>query len=366
MNNRKVSIINNTNAVKYSLIFMKFCILNIFLILLFPLIIYLIGYENYWDNRGLFIIIILAVIILDIIGALIFFVLASKRIVVLQENDKILFWKIPKKININASGQVNVGNVIMQNSDDAFSSIIGLILVTNGVKEAYNSIQENRDLGKITNYEMKDLLRHPYLKSKYYENCKVIKDTKSFTLYSGDALKKDGTFFKNCFKIKKDYDNKKIKYLKIIFNILVYILIIALTFLNINKNMTKEYNFLNDLNIKLSEFQIEKVTDIGNTNFYESSDFDINISYKYDSIKDFSITTTNTDLEKIEEIIKVIYDDKEMIQWFVTNITSNLNNLMVTNAEQFSECKEVDYYYNNRVSYNEQNVIEIYFSAMIY
>ena len=366
MNNRKVMIKNNNSALRYALLSGKLFLLNLFLMLLFPLIIYLLGYEKYWNINALIIVILLLMSIINFAIALIFGILSSKREIVLQENDKILFWKAPKNIDITTSGQVNIGNVIFQNSNDAFSSVIGAILATNGVKEAYDFMKEYRDLGKITNYELKDLLKNPYLNYKYYENCKIIKDTNSFTLYSGNMLKKDGTFSQINFKIKKDYYNKNIKSLNIFLNLLIYVLIIILSILNINNNMTKESNFLNDINVKLNEFQIEKVNNIGNTNYYESSDFDINISYKIDSIKDFSVTTTNTDLGRIREIAEIIYNDEETINWYITNIITNMNNLITTKTEQFSEWKSTKFYYNTRIYYNEQNRIEIYFSAKIY
>ena len=366
MNNRKVMIKNNNSALRYALLSGKLFLLNLFLIVLFPLIIYLLGYEKFWNINIIIIMILLFVSLIEFVVALIFWILSSKREIVLQENDKILLWKAPKNIDITTSGQVNIGNIIFQNSNDAFSSVIGAILATNGVKEAYDSMKEYRDLGKITNYELKDLLKNPYLNYKYYENCKIIKDTNSFTLYSGNMLKKDGTFSQINFKIKKDYYNKNIKSLNIFLNLLIYVLIIILSILNINNNMTKESNFLNDINVKLNEFQIEKVNNIGNTNYYESSDFDINISYKIDSIKDFSVTTTNTDLGRIREIAEIIYNDEETINWYITNITTNLNNLMATKTEQFSEWKSTKFYYNTRIYYNEQNRIEIYFSAKIY
>ena len=366
MDNRKVMIKNNNSAIKYALLFGKLFLLNLFLMILFPLIIYLLGYEKYWSINVSIIVILLLMSIINFVIALIFGILSSKREIVLQENDKILFWKAPKNIDITISGQVNIGNVIFQNSNDAFSSTIGAILAVNGVKEAYDSMKEYRDLGKVTNYEMGYLIKNPYLNYKYYENCKVMKDTNSFTLYSGNILKKDGTFSQINFKIKKDYYNKNIQNLNLFLNLLIYILIIVLSILNINNNMTKESNFLNNINEKLNEFQIEEVNNIGNTNYYESSDFDINISYKIDTIKDFSVTTMNTNLEKIEEILEVIYNDKETINWFITNITTNLNSLIITKTEQASEWKSPQFYYNTRVYYNEQNTIEIYFSAKLY
>ena len=366
MNNKKVIVKNNSSALRYTLLFAKFFVLNLFLMLLFPLAIYLLGYEEFWEINVIIIVMLLFMSLIEFVIALIFLVISSRREIILQENDKILFWKSPKNIEVTLSGQVNAGNIIFQNSNDTFSSAIGAILAINGIKEAYDSMKEYRDFGKITNYELKDLLKNPYLNYKYFENCKIIKDTDSFTLYSGNMLKKDGTFLQKNFKIKKDFYNKNIKNLNLFLNILIYVLFILFSIFNIKSNITKQNNLLNNFTTELSKFQIEEKNNFANTIYFESSDSHIIISYKIDRIDDFSITTTNTDLGRIKKIIEIIYNDEEAVNWLITNITNNLNDLKATKTQKTSELGSDKYFYCTRTYYNEQNDIEIYLSASIF
>lgn len=205
MNNREVLVSNDTKYSSYFKVFTISIALDLIFLLIFPLTIMLLGYEEFsnYDWISLWLIIL----IIDIIGFILSMciVFLSKNTVILKEEDKILFLKIPKSINISSSNQVMIGNVVYQNSDNLFSSIIGATMVFSGLKNGYQDSTQNVNTKQFQEFNIEDILSNPFIDYKYYENCKLIEQNKSYSLYSAKLRKKDGTLMDTKFKIENYY-----------------------------------------------------------------------------------------------------------------------------------------------------------------
>ena len=204
MDNREVYVGSNPRIRKWFVAFGISLALDLIFMLIFPLTVFLLGYEEFSSNDWLPILLVITVV--DCIGFCIYMGIEflSQNKAILKENDKVLILKTPKIINVTSADKVMVGNILYNNSNDIFSAVIGACLVANGMHESYQSINHDPNVDSLKDIQLKDILSLP-LDYTYYENCQIIDQNKKYSLYSAKVLKKDGSFQNTKFKIPNYY-----------------------------------------------------------------------------------------------------------------------------------------------------------------
>ena len=204
MDNREVYVGSNPKISQWYTVFRISVALDLIFMLIFPLTVFLLGYEDFSSNDWLPILLVITAV--DCIGFCIYMGIAflSKNKAILKENDKVLILEIPKNISVASADKVMVGNILYNNSNDIFSAVIGACLVANGMHESYQSINHDPNVDSLKDIQLKDILSLP-LDYTYYENCQIIEQNKKYSLYSAKVLKKDGSFQNTKFKIPNYY-----------------------------------------------------------------------------------------------------------------------------------------------------------------
>ena len=180
-------------------------IIDIVFLIIFPIVIYFIGYKNYINNVWKIIIMISVCINVLLMMLSIIIKHNKKNTIIISEGNKYVFVKGYSDDIKLANGTLTINNTVLRNRNDIYSAILGLIKYKNDNSKLYRHEKQKLYIDLNKNYTINDIIDDLSLSYKYYENCNEIKKTNNYILYEGEKMKTEDETVKSRFKITKEY-----------------------------------------------------------------------------------------------------------------------------------------------------------------
>ena len=180
-------------------------IIDIVFLIIFPIVIYFIGYKNYINN--VWKIIIMISICINVLLMMLSIIIKhnKKNTIIISEGNKYVFVKGYSDDIKLANGTLTINNTVLRNRNDIYSAILGLIKYKNDNSKLYRHEKQKLYIDLNKNYTINDIIDDLSLSYKYYENCNEIKKTNNYILYEGEKMKTEDETVKSRFKITKEY-----------------------------------------------------------------------------------------------------------------------------------------------------------------